>query len=84
MKKLAIAAAAISCCLFTAVPVEASLNQFCNAVKKANRMGISGAPGTAMAKAAVASQNGQITHSQYGLVWAIATESNNWSCKGIY
>lgn len=77
-------AAVVVCSLGNDYPAKASLNEFCGAVKNANRMGASAAPGSAFSKAAIASQNGSVTSSQYRMVWAIAKESNNWTCRGIF
>ena len=91
MKKLAITAAAISCCIANAIPAKANVianaNQFCSAVVNLNRvLKTSAAPGSSGAKAFLAytghnNFSGYTYGQLYNIAKKIGTSSN---CRRMY
>ena len=81
------AVAIITCCLGNQMPAKASLaaslNQFCLAIKDANELGLSGAPGTRIAIGAVNSQPG-LTSADYRMAWTMAKSTDVATCQEIY
>ena len=62
-----------------ATDVSAAMGQFCSAMKDLNDMGMSGAPGTPVARA-VRKESGQSADS-YRMVWTLAKSSK---CSRIF
>ena len=91
MKKLAIAAAAISCCIVNAMPAKANVianaNKFCSSVVNLNNvLKTSAAPGSSGAKAFLAyvghnNFNGYTYRDLYNISKKIGTSSD---CRRMY
>lgn len=81
--------AALAALTLGIAPVQASgqiapaISKFCSAVKTANGMGLSVAPGTAgMYK--VLSHTEGLTANDYKMVWLLAENNDSSTCRGIF
>ena len=91
MKKLAIAAAAISCCIANAIPAKANIvsnaNNFCKHVVELNRvLGSSAAPGSTGAQMLIAyTGHNNFSGYTYGQLYNIAKKLGTSSdCRRMY